>query len=60
MNYQYQESYRGYDIEKNTIQNYYTILNDKKEELCKKETLNKIKIGIDFETTLNGAESIMF
>lgn len=60
MNYQYQESYRGYDIEKNTIQNYYTILNDKKEELCKKETLNKIKIGIYFETTLNGAESIMF
>ena len=59
MKYQYQESYRGYRIDKNIIQNYYTILNDKKEELCKKETLNKMKIGIDFETTLNEAESIM-
>jgi len=59
MNYEFQESYKGYNINKNIEKHYYTVLDINNRELCQKESLNKMKMGIDFELTVNGSESIM-
>ena len=59
MYYKFQESYKGYDISKHVEKNYYTVLDINNAELCQKESLNQMKIGIDFETVMNEAESIM-
>jgi len=59
MYYKFQETYRGYDISKHTEKNYYTVLDINDTELCQKESLDKMKRGIDFEIVVNEAESIM-